>query len=67
MPLEGVEVLWKYPGLNLQPTTTDVEGNARIEFRLPGVRRGWLDASLPGGYRGWEFKTLKFEVVPKNV
>lgn len=66
-PLEGVEVQWEYPTLNLAPTTTDVDGNARIEFRMPGLRRGWLDAYVPGGYSGWEFKTLEFELVPSNV
>jgi len=66
-PLEGVEVQWEYPTLNLAPTTTDVDGNARIEFRMPGLRRGWLDAYVPGGYSGWEFKTLEFELVPTNV
>lgn len=65
-PLKDVEVQWEYPGLNLQPTKTDAVGDARIEFRLPGLRRGWLDAYVPGGLSGWEFKTLEFELVPTN-
>lgn len=65
-PLKDVEVQWEYPGLNLQPTKTDAVGDTRIEFRLPGLRRGWLDAYVPGGLSGWEFKTLEFELVPAN-
>ncbi|UVK97659.1 Ig-like domain-containing protein [Pseudomonas sp. B21-048] len=63
-PLQGVEVVWDYPDRTIAPTRTDAEGNARVEFRMPGIRRGLLEAAVPGGYGGWEVKFIKFELVP---
>ena len=66
-PLQGVEVMWDYPTLTLAPTSTDGEGLARVEFRLPGVRRGLLGATVRGGYAGWEVKLLEFELLPNEL
>ena len=38
-----------------------------MEFRLPGVRRGLLVATVRGGYAGWEVKLLEFELQPNEL
>lgn len=63
-PLQDVEVMWDYPDRTLAPTRTDAEGNAWVEFRMPGIRRGLLQATVPGGYAGWEVQSIQFELVP---
>jgi hypothetical protein len=65
-PLQDVEVMWDYPDRTIAPTRTDAEGNARVEFRMPGIRRGLLQATVPGGYAGWEVKHMEFELVPNR-
>ena len=61
-PLQGVEVMWNYPGITLSPTYTDHEGIAQVFFRLPGVRRGRLAATVRGGYGGWDVTHIEFEL-----
>ncbi|WP_225919809.1 Ig-like domain-containing protein [Pseudomonas khorasanensis] len=63
-PLQDVEVMWDYPDRVLAPTKTDAEGNARVEFRMPGIRIGLLEATVLGGYAGWEVKSIEFKLVP---
>jgi hypothetical protein len=65
--LRDVKVKWAYPNLELPATYTDEEGNARVSFKLPGVRRGLLVALVQGGYAGWEVKRLEFELVPTTT
>jgi hypothetical protein len=65
-PLQGVEVMWKYPTLTLLPTYTDHEGIARVQFKLPGVGRGVLGATVRGGYGGWEVKHIEFKLEPTS-
>lgn len=66
-PLKDVQVQWEYPDSDLDPTVTDAYGKARVDFRLPAVRRGWLTASVAGGLVGWEAQVLEFTVVPAIV
>ncbi|WP_434561555.1 hypothetical protein [Pseudomonas sp. Z4-20] len=66
-PLPNVEVMWNYPYLSLASTSTDDDGKARVEFNLPGVRRGLLEASVRGGYAGWEIEHIEFELVPDET
>lgn len=66
-PLPNVEVMWSYPHLTLAPTSTNADGQARVEFRLSGVRRGLLEATVPGGFAGWEVKHMEFELVPTEA
>ncbi|MFJ7314057.1 Ig-like domain-containing protein [Pseudomonas sp. NPDC098747] len=66
-PLQDVEVEWEYPDRILAPTRTDAHGDARVEFRLPGIRRAWLLASVKGGFAGWVVKSLEFQLVPTDV
>ncbi|HEX4548531.1 Ig-like domain-containing protein [Pseudomonas sp.] len=63
-PLPDVEVTWEYPDRILAPTKTDAEGNARVEFRMPGIRTGVLQATVTGGYGGWVMETLVFTLIP---
>ncbi len=63
-PLQDVEVRWDYPDRTIAPTRTDAEGNAWVEFRMPGVRKGLLQAVVTGGFGGWEAKFIEFELVP---
>ena len=63
-PLPDVEVEWEYPDRILAPTRTDVHGDARVEFRLPGIRRAWLQASVKGGFAGWQVRSIEFVLVP---
>lgn len=63
-PLQDVEVRWDYPDRTIAPTRTDAEGNAWVEFRMPGVRKGLLQAVVTGGFCGWEAKFIEFELVP---
>ncbi|PTT32520.1 hypothetical protein DBR18_03340, partial [Pseudomonas sp. HMWF021] len=63
-PLPDVEVAWEYPDRILAPTRTDAEGNARVEFRMPGIRTGVLHAIVTGGYSGWEMEILVFTLIP---
>ncbi|VVO73424.1 hypothetical protein [Pseudomonas fluorescens] len=66
-PLQDVEVEWEYPDRILSPTTTDANGNARVEFRLPGIKRAWLKASIKGGLAGWQVQSLEFELVATDI
>ena len=63
-PLQDVEVMWEYPDRIIAPTRTDAEGNARVSFRLSGIREGVLQASVTGGYGGWDMKSMVFTLVP---
>ncbi|MBV4456996.1 hypothetical protein KVG96_03410 [Pseudomonas sp. COR58] len=63
-PLPNVEVQWDYPDRTIAPTSTDAQGNARVQFRLSGNRRGLLEAVVTGGLAGWEVKQMVFELVP---
>jgi hypothetical protein len=65
-PLQDVEVMWDYPIITLLPSRTDDKGIARVSFRLPGVRRGRLAATVRGGYGGWDAKHIVFELVPTS-
>jgi hypothetical protein len=63
-PLPDVEVMWEYPGIKIAPTKTDVDGKARVVFRLPAIREGVLQATVRGGYGGWDVKLMEFTVEP---
>lgn len=63
-PLQNVRVSWTYPSISLAPTTTDAQGKSQVSFRLPGVARGLLEATVEGGYAGWELKHIEFKLVP---
>ena len=65
-PLQDIEVEWEYPDRVLAPTMTDVAGDASVEFRLPGISQGTLQATVRGGYVGWEVRSMEFRVVPTN-
>ena len=62
-PLKDIEVKWDYPDRTIAPTQTNAEGIAEVEFRLSGARKGLLEATVTGGYAGWEVKNLEFEVI----
>lgn len=62
-PLVDVDVEWEYPGIKIAPTKTDGNGKAEVSFRMPSIKEGWLQASVKGGYAGWELRTLKFALI----
>ncbi|MHC8331680.1 hypothetical protein [Pseudomonas sp. LB3P25] len=63
--LEGVAVDWRFKGVSLEPTVTDVDGKASIRFKLPdGVGERALIASVGGGVIGREAARLVFELSP---
>ncbi|WP_339491057.1 hypothetical protein [Pseudomonas rhizophila] len=66
-PLEDVEVRWEYPHITIAPTRTNADGQAPVQFRLPGVRKGVLYAIVTGGYAGWEVAGLTFELLPNDM
>ncbi|CAN7696219.1 Ig-like domain-containing protein [Pseudomonas brassicacearum] len=66
-PLEDVEVRWEYPQITIAATRTNVDGQAEVQFRLPGVRKGVLYAIVTGGYAGWEMAALSFELLPNDM
>jgi hypothetical protein len=66
-PLKDIEVKWDYPDRTIAPTRTNAEGIAEVEFRLSGVRKGLLEATVTGGYAGWEVKNLEFEVIWTSI
>lgn len=66
-PLRDVEVRWEYPDRTIAPTSTDTEGNARVQFRLSGIREGLLQATVTGGYAGWEMKAMVFTLIPTEI
>ncbi|WLH13857.1 hypothetical protein PSH58_05760 [Pseudomonas hefeiensis] len=66
-PLEDVEVRWEYPHITLDPSRTNTDGQASVQFSLPGVRKGVLYAIVMGGYAGWEVAALSFELVPDDM
>ncbi|SEN51883.1 hypothetical protein [Pseudomonas sp. NFACC39-1] len=66
-PLEDVEVRWEYPHITIAPTRTNAEGQAPVQFRLSGVRKGVLRAIVKGGYAGWEVAGLAFELLPNDM
>lgn len=62
--LEGVTVDWRFKGVSLEPTVTDVDGKASIRFKLPdGVGERALIASVGGGAIGREAARLVFELL----
>ncbi|MBP4001210.1 MULTISPECIES: Ig-like domain-containing protein [Pseudomonas fluorescens group] len=63
-PLQNVEVKWAFRDLDLQPSRTDGVGKAKVEFRLPGMNRALLEATVEGGFAGWAGKYLEFRMVP---
>lgn len=65
-PLQDVEVEWEFPETKLEPTLTNADGIAQIEFRMPGVKHGWLQTVVRGGYAGWEVKSMKLTLVVTN-
>ncbi|AHL35693.1 hypothetical protein CD58_23705 [Pseudomonas brassicacearum] len=66
-PLQDVEVMWEYPNITIASTRTETDGRAHVQFRLPGVRKGLLQAVVPGGYAGWEVALMVFELVPNEM
>lgn len=65
-PVSDAEVNWEYPDRVIAPTRTDHEGKSRVTFRLSGVSRGLLEATVPGGLAGWELKHIQFRLVPTS-
>lgn len=59
-PLANVEVNWKFPGVDIAPTTTDSEGIANVVFRLSALQPGLLDAGVRGSLAGWEVSSIPF-------
>lgn len=59
-PLANVEVNWKFPGVDIAPTTTDSEGIANVVFRLSALQPSHLDAGVRGGLAGWEVSSILF-------
>jgi hypothetical protein len=62
--LEGVEVMWRFEGVSLEPTLTGADGKANVHFKLPvaaGERA--LIASVRGGETGWDSARLVFTMV----
>src|SRR3546814_4459610 len=66
-PLEDVEVRWEYPDITIAPSRTNTDGQAQVQFSLPGVRKGVLYAIVMGGYAGWEVAALSFELLPNDM
>lgn len=62
-PLQDIEVKWDYPDRVIAPTRTNADGVARVEFRLSTARKGLLEATVSGGYAGWEVQHLVFELI----
>ena len=65
--LEDIVVKWSYPGITVAPTRTNADGQAFVQFRLPGIRRGLLQAVVTGGYAGWELQSIEFELVANEM
>ncbi|WP_285420786.1 hypothetical protein [Pseudomonas sp. efr-133-TYG-5] len=63
-PLNGIEVRWKFPDLNIAPTYTDEVGESVVEFRMPAVNRALLEATVTGGLAGWVYQHIEFRMVP---
>lgn len=61
-PLQDVEVMWDFPGVTLPPSRTDDEGIAEVSFLFSSVRRGLLEATVRGGYGGWDVKHIEFKL-----
>ncbi|MGE7961113.1 hypothetical protein ACQKPC_01915 [Pseudomonas sp. NPDC089918] len=62
--LEGVEVMWRFEGVSLEPTLTGADGKANVHFKLPvAVGERSLIASVRGGETGWDSARLVFTVV----
>ncbi|EUB71195.1 hypothetical protein PMI27_005351 [Pseudomonas sp. GM41(2012)] len=62
--LEGVEVDWRFKGLELLPTLTDSQGLASISFKLPLLVGDYaLTASVRGGEWGHSAQRLIFTVL----
>ncbi|MGV8889418.1 MAG: hypothetical protein ACOH2P_15575 [Pseudomonas sp.] len=67
LPLPGVEVKWKYAGVDLPPTHTNEQGMARVDFRFSGGLKNLLIASVTGGDPGRAVKTLQFETIARTA
>lgn len=63
-PLQNVGVEWAFPHLSIPASRTDAAGIAIAEFRLPGINRAVLRATVTGGLVGWVSKQLEFKGVP---
>jgi len=61
-PLVGVEVMWEFADVSLEPTLTGADGIATIVFKIP-AGGGVLQASVRGGIGGWDVASLMFSVV----
>ena len=62
--LEGVEVMWRFEGVSLEPTLTGADGKANVHFKLPvALGERALIASVRGGETGWDSARLVFTVV----
>lgn len=66
LPLNGVTVKWKFRDLIFPDSTTDADGKAHLEFRLPGMNRELLEATVEGGIAGSVVKHIEFRVIPNE-
>ncbi|WP_192552262.1 hypothetical protein [Pseudomonas sp. IzPS59] len=63
-PLVDVKVDWVFRGLQFEPTSTDVEGNSTLRFRLPAFKSEVLRASVEGGIVGRVVRQIEFTGTP---
>ncbi|MCR8935101.1 MULTISPECIES: hypothetical protein [unclassified Pseudomonas] len=61
-PLPEVWVEWQFESVSIAPSKTNSQGIATLEFELPFIRQGLLEAIVKGGIAGWEWKSLLINV-----
>lgn len=63
-PVSGARVVWSFLDFVLPDSITGADGGAHVEFRLPGMNRALLKATVEGGVAGWVGRHIEFSAIP---